>query len=163
MHETEDDLAEVQRLLDESHASGGAHLRSIFTEKARIPASKLPDLLPGVQVLVVATVTALGEPRAAPVDGLFYRGRFWFGSSHASARFRHLRSRPQVSAVHVRGEELAIVVHGRARLVDLTQPEHAGFREYCGEVYGKQWSSWGAASPYARIDPSRMFTFGFRH
>lgn len=162
MHETEDDLAELQRLLDMSHARGGAHLRSMFTEERRIPASELPELLPGVQVLVVATVTAAGEPRAAPVDGLFYRGRFWFGSSHDSARIRHLRSRPQVSGVHVRGEELAIVVHGAAHLVDLSQPRHAGFRDYCREVYGKEWGSWGAPAPYARIDPAAMFTFRFR-
>jgi uncharacterized pyridoxamine 5'-phosphate oxidase family protein len=162
MHETDDDLAELQELLDSSHAAAGAHLRSIFNEERRIPAVELPALLPGVQVLSLATVTAACEPRVAPVDGLFFRGRFWFGSSHDSARFRNIRARPQVSAAHVRGEELAVVVHGTAHEVDTASPELAPFRNYCLEIYGEAWHDWGAPAAYARIDPTRMFTFRSR-
>ena len=158
MHETEADLRELQDLLDRSHAAAGPHLRAIFDDDRRIPAADLPALLPGVQVLALATVTAKGEPRVAPVDGLFFRARFWFGSSETSARFRHIRARPAVSATHLRGEELAIVVHGRAVEADVAGPEHAAFRAYLLETY-PDWESWGAGSPYARIEPSAMFTF----
>jgi hypothetical protein len=39
-----------------------------------------------VQILNVATVTAGGRPRIGPLDGLFFRGRFYFGSSKDSMR-----------------------------------------------------------------------------
>jgi len=160
VHETDDDLRSLQELLDASHAAAGPHLRSIFSDERRIPAAELPALLPGVQVLALATVTARGEPRVAPVDGLFFRGRFWFGSAQNSARFRHIRARPAVSATHLRGEELAIVVHGRAVEIDPRAPERADFRAYLNETYpGWDDAGWAAGAPYARIEPSAMFTF----
>lgn len=61
------------QLLDRSHAAAGQHLRSIMSDSHRIPAETLVKLLVGVQVLTLATVTQAGEPRVAPVDGLFYR------------------------------------------------------------------------------------------
>lgn len=162
MRETAEDVRELQRLLDDSHAGAGEHLRSIFSDERRVPAAELPELLPGVQVLHLATVTASGEPRVAPVDGLFFRGRFWFGSSEKSMRFRHIRARPAVSATVTHGEEFAVVVHGTAQEVDLGAPEHRGFRDYLGEVYGSDWEDWGSEAPYARIEPARMFTFRFQ-
>jgi uncharacterized pyridoxamine 5'-phosphate oxidase family protein len=163
VHETGDDLDWLQELLDRSHAGAGEHLRAIFDDERRIPAADLPALLPGVQVLALATVTARGEPRVAPVDGLFFRGRFHFGSSERSARFRHIRARPAVSATHLRGEELAIVVHGRAVEIDPRAPEHAAFRAYLNETYpGWDDADWAAGAPYARIEPSAMFTFRAR-
>jgi uncharacterized pyridoxamine 5'-phosphate oxidase family protein len=160
VHETADDIRELQALLDRSHAGAGPHLRSIFSDERRVAAAELPALLPGVQVLALATVTARGEPRVAPVDGLFFRGRFHFGSSEQSARFRHLRARPAVSAAHTRGEELAVVVHGQAREIDPRAPEHAAFRAYLNETYpGWDDADWAAGAPYARIDPTAMFTF----
>jgi uncharacterized pyridoxamine 5'-phosphate oxidase family protein len=159
-HETPDDLQELQRLLDSSHSAAGAHLRNIFSEERRVSAADLPGRLSGVQVLALATVTAQGEPRVAPVDGLFYRGRFWFGSSESSLRFRHIRARPSVSATVTHGEEFAVVVHGTAVEVDLRAPENEGFLAYLKETYGGDWEDWGGESPYARIEPWRMFTFG---
>ncbi|MBA2277846.1 MAG: pyridoxamine 5'-phosphate oxidase family protein, partial [Chloroflexia bacterium] len=73
MHESPEDLSELQTLLDRSHERAGPHMRSIFTPDRRISAAELADLLPGVQVLNLATVTRDCEPRVAPVDGLFYR------------------------------------------------------------------------------------------
>jgi uncharacterized pyridoxamine 5'-phosphate oxidase family protein len=144
--------------LDESAEAAGPHLRNLFSDNLRIPAEELPAMLPGVQVLVLATVTAKGEPRAAPVDGLFYRARWHFGSSESSARFRHMRKRPAVSAAHVRGEELAVIVHGRAREIDPRTEDDGGFHRYLLETYGDDWAEWGGESPYAVIEPERMFT-----
>jgi uncharacterized pyridoxamine 5'-phosphate oxidase family protein len=160
MHETDADLRALQELLDASHANAGPHLRSIFSDERRIPAAELPALLPGVQVLALATVTARGEPRVAPVDGLFYRGRWHFGSAENSARFRHIRARPAVSATHLRGEELAVVVHGRAVEIDPRGAGEEGFRAYLNETYsGWDDADWARGAPYARIEPSAMFTF----
>ena len=159
MHETPEDLLELQRLLDESYASAGSHLLSIHTPERRLTAERLSELLVGVRVLNLATVTAGCEPIVGPVDGLFYRGRFWFGSAAEAVRFRHIRARPAVSASHTVGEELAVVVHGTAREIDLGVPVEAGFRGYLIEVYGPGWEQWGGASPYAVIEPRKMFTF----
>jgi hypothetical protein len=158
VHETPEDLERLQRVLDESHAAGGGHLRAILQDERRLTAEELPGLLPDVQVVVVSTVTSDCRPIAGPVDGLFYRGAFHFGTSAGSVRFNHLSRRPQVSAVHARGEELVVVVHGEVRTVDVTKGDHEDFRRYLIEVY-PDWETWWGKSPppYFRIEPRRMF------
>lgn len=156
MYETPDHLAALHELLDASHARAGAHLRSILTDDKRIGAAELCELLTGMNLLALATVTAAGEPRVGAVDGHFHRGHWYFGSAHESVRFRHLRVRPQVSATHTRGEELAVVVHGRAAEIDLAEDEHEGLRRQLGEFYGDDWLEWGVGAAYARIDPTYM-------
>ncbi len=157
MYEQPEDLTRLQSVLDASYERAGAHLRTVFVARKRISAEELPELLPGVQILSLATVTAAGEPRVAPVDGLFFRGAFWFGSDPNSARFRHIRHRPAVSADHIRGEELAILVHGTAQVIDHNAPEHAAFRAYCVETYGEKWLEFGPPAMYARIEAKAMF------
>jgi hypothetical protein len=159
MYETAEDLAALSDLLDQSYAKAGDHLRSIFTPEQRIPADELVTLLPGVQVLNLATVSRACAPRVAPVDGLFYRGRFWFGSASASVRFIHLRERPQVSASHTRGEALAILVHGAATLIEVGDPAHAGFADYYREIYGFGWDDWDIAVRFARIEATHFDTY----
>ncbi len=156
MHETPADLADLDRVLDASHAGGGSHLRDIFQDDRRLSAAQLSELLTGVQILSLATVTADCRPLAGAVDGLFYKGRFHFGSSPVSVRFAHLRARPHVSATHLRGEELAIVVHGTAHEIDVHAPEHEGFLALLEATY-PGWSDWAEEAPYARIEPRKMF------
>ncbi len=164
MHETPEDLKSLQDLLDRSAAQAGSHLSSIITPERRMTAAALADRLVGMRLLVVATVTADGRPVAGPVDGVFYRGSFYFGSSPDSVRFRHIRRRPDVSATHLPGEELAVTVHGRAQIVDVGAPEQAGFRQTLLEVYtpryGTEWEKFLDSGPlYARIDAAKMFVF----
>lgn len=159
MRETPEDLERLQAVLDESHARGGANLRSIITDERRLTATEIAARLTGMKLLALATTTRAGAPLVGPVDGLFYRGEFWFGSAPNALRFQHIRERPQVSATHLPGEELAITVHGTAVIegapADLPEP----FREVCVETYGQEWLDWGDGALYARIEPSRMFTF----
>jgi uncharacterized pyridoxamine 5'-phosphate oxidase family protein len=162
MHETAADLAALQQLLDASYARIGPHMRSIHTPERRVAASDLARVLRGVRVLDLATVTAKCEPRVSPVDGLFYRGRFYFGSGEESTRFRHLRRRPQVSACHTIGETFATIVHGRAVEIDVRAHAQSGFLDYVYEVY-PEWAEWYADStpPYAWIEPSAMYAYAF--
>jgi hypothetical protein len=162
MHETASDIAELQELLDRSYEGAGAHLRSIHTPARRLSASQLAERLQGMSLLVLATVTADGRPIAGPVDGIFYRGAFHFGSAPDSVRFKHIRGRPHVSATHVPGEEFAVTVHGRAVIVDVRDPANVGFRETLLEVYvpryGEAWEQFLDSGPvYARIEADRMF------
>jgi hypothetical protein len=164
MHETPSDLAAIQVLLDRSMAVAGTHLASIITPDRRLTAEQVSARLAGMSLLALATVTSDGRPLVGPVDGIFYRGSFYFGSSPDSFRFRHIRRCPDVSATHLPGEELAVTVHGRAVPVDVRSPEGAGLRQTLLEVYGPrygpEWESFLDSGPlYARIDATRMFTF----
>src|SRR5262245_37823342 len=140
VHETPDDLAALQDVLDRSYAAAGEHLLRIHSPERRLPAVQLVERLEGMTLLSLATVTADGRPIAGPVDGIFYRGAFHFGSSPDSVRFRHIRARPHVSATHLPGEELGVTVHGRAEMVDVGS---GGFRQTLLEVYvpryGPEW------------------------
>jgi nitroimidazol reductase NimA-like FMN-containing flavoprotein (pyridoxamine 5'-phosphate oxidase superfamily) len=164
VHETPDDVTTLQRVLDQSYENAGAHLRSIFTPQRRVSAADLVAVLRGVCILDLATVTSKGAPIVAPVDGLFFRGRFWFGSAENSVRFRHIRARPSVSGAHTRGEDLCVIVHGTAREIDKSDSQSEAFREYNREVYGPEWDSWGywPSMPYAVIEPHRMYAAAMR-
>jgi hypothetical protein len=163
VHETPEDIAALQDLLERSYASAGEHLLRIHTPERRLPAAQLAERLDGMCLLSLATVTADGRPIAGPVDGIFFRGAFHFGSSPDSVRFKHIRARPQVSATHLPGEELGVTVHGRAEMVDVSD---GGFRQTLLEVYvpryGPDWEKFLDSGPvYARIEPERMFAFYF--
>jgi Pyridoxamine 5'-phosphate oxidase len=169
MHETEPDIAALQDLLDRSYDAAGSHLREITTPDRRVSAEQLCEQLTGMVLLVLATVTADGRPIAGPVDGIFYRGAFHFGTSPHAVRARHLRARPQVSATHLPREEFAVTVHGRALPIDIREPEGAGLRKTLLEIYtpryGDEWEQFidppdgGEAPVYFRIEANRMFSF----
>jgi hypothetical protein len=164
VHESDADLAALQELIDRSYAAAGAHLLSIHTPDRRLSAEVVARRLSGMCLLALATVTADARPVVGAVDGVFYRGAFHFGSAPDSLRFRHIRARPQVSATHLPGENLAVTVHGRAVPIDIHRAESAGFRETLLEVYvpryGEEWVEFLDSGPlYARIEAERMFTF----
>jgi len=164
MQESPEDVQRLQRLLDESYAKAGAHLRSIIAPERRLSAEEVCRDLQGMTLLSLATVTARCEPIAGPVDGIFYKGLVWFGSAENSVRFRHIRARPAVSATHTRGEELVVTVHGRAREIDKASGDYEGFKDVLREVYGKDWDSWGywESAPFAYIEPRVMFAASFK-
>ena len=171
MHERPEDLAALQALLDRSYRNASGHLLGIHTPERRLSAEQLSERLAGMCLLALATVSSDGRPILGPVDGIFYRGEFHFGSSPDSVRARHIRKRPFVSATHAPGEELAVTVHGRAVPVDLRAEENSGFRDTLLEVYvpryGANWEQFLDPVPahpahppvYWRIEAERMFGF----
>jgi hypothetical protein len=167
VHELPADIEELQELLDRSYGAAGEHLLSIHTPERRLSAEEVVERLTGMCLLTLATVTADCRPIVGPVDGIFFRGAFHFGSSPDSVRFRHIGSRPQVSATHLPGEELGVTVHGRAVPVDVRAAEGAEFRRALLDVYapryGPEWEKFLDSGPvYARIDADRMFAFAIR-
>jgi uncharacterized pyridoxamine 5'-phosphate oxidase family protein len=162
MHETPDDLAALQDLLDRSYDRAGPHMRRIITPERRLTAEQVSERLGGMSLLALATATSDGRPIVGPVDGIFFRGAFHFGSAPDSLRFRHIRARPHVSATHLPGEELAVTVHGRAVAVDVrTDPLRQALLELYVPRYGPQWEHdfLDSGPVYARIEADRMFTF----
>jgi hypothetical protein len=161
MRETAQDVARLQALLDRSYEAAGPHLREVITPERRLSAEQLAGRLEGMCLLTLATVTADGRPINGPVDGFFYRGAWYFGSSHESLRFRHIRQRPAVSATYLPGEELSVTVHGRALEIDARTYDDGGFAEVVTGYYGARFAGAEAMldAAYARIDADRLFTF----
>ena len=164
MHETPEDLITLQELIDRSYSGAGTHLLRILTPERTMTAEQVTERLTGMCLLALATVTADGRPIVGPVDGIFFRGAFHFGSAPHSVRFRHIRERPYVSATHLPGEELAVTVHGRAVQVDVQSEADADFRQTLLDVYtpryGADWENFlDSGVAYARIEAERMFTF----
>jgi hypothetical protein len=163
VHETDEDIARLQILLDESDERAGQHLREVITSERRLGARATCDRLSGMRLLALATVSSDGRPFVGPVDGIFFRGSFHFSSSTDSLRVRHLRVRPFVSATHLPGEEFAVTVHGRAEILDVVAPEHAQLRrtilDIYTPIYGEEWSEFLESNVLVRINATRMFTF----
>ena len=164
MHETPGDIAAIDSLLARSFTAAGPHLLDIARPERRLDGRAVSERLTGMCLLVVATVTADHRPVLGAVDGIFYRGAFHFGSSRRSLRFRHLSARPQVSATHAPGEQLAVTVHGRAVEIDVDAAEHSGFRQTLLDVYLPRYGDdflalLRSGVAYWRIDADRMFTF----
>lgn len=162
MRESREDLDALQSLLDRSYAVAGPHLLSIHTPDRRLSARQVSERLTGMCLLALATVTSDHRPIVGPVDGIFFRGAFHFGSSTDSLRFGHLGQRPQVSATHLPGEELAVTVHGRA--VPASTEPGSEFRTVLLDVYtpryGFEWEEFLDSGPvYARIEAERMYAF----
>ena len=162
MFETPGELTSLEDLLDKSFERAGAHLTGIIAPDRRLSASDLARYLVGVRHLVVATVTARGEPRCSAVDGLFLHGRFWFTSSADSFKAAHLEHRPALSAAHVIGDDVGIFIHGRARVVRGGPGEADDLRPFWTEIYKSSPEDWVATPSDARyfeIEPSSMFSY----
>lgn len=163
MFETEAELDELDTLLDRSLAAATAHLRSIIQPGERtLTARQLAQVLSGMCVLTLATVTAKGEPRVSAVDGHFLHGRWIFSTERSSAKARHLQRRPAASVAHLRGEELGVFTHGTADLLNPASgpadPEFASTLEYLTAHYGVSPLGWGDVVVY-RLRPHWMVAF----
>jgi hypothetical protein len=164
VHETAENLERLQALLDDSYAAAGPHLLRIHTPERRLDAAGVAERLPGMRLLALATTARDGRPVVGPVDGIFLHGAFHFGSSPDSVRARHIAARPQVSATHLPGEELAVTVHGRAVPVDVNAAEGAELRQTLLDIYvpryGEDWADMlESGAVYWRLEPARMFAF----
>src|SRR5262249_51808613 len=131
----------------------------------RLDAAGIADRLTGMVLLALATVSTAGKPVVGPVDGVFLRGSFHFGSAPDSARARHIAARPWVRATHPPRQELAVTVHGRALPVDVGAPEGAELRQALLEIYvpryGESWETdfLDSGVAYWRIESERIFAF----
>jgi hypothetical protein len=165
MLETPDELIRMQHLLDTSVEGAGPHLRTIITDDRRLTAADLCRRLQGMCLLSLATATADGRPLVGPVDGYMIHGSFHFSSGRESVRIRHLTARPAVSALHLPGEDLAVTVHGRAEIFELSDPAHRELRQAMLDEYlpkqGPAFETWldSADAVGARIVAEKMFTF----
>ena len=159
MHETPQDVAELDELLQRSIEQAGPFLRSSFEmpEKS-LTAAQLCRALDGIQTVAIATVTARGEPRVAPIGAFLYRGHFYIPTTMESARVRHVRRRPGVSLTRFDGIDFAIIVHGDAVVLGEEDSEFATLERIQRELTGSTVLDWGTGA-FIRVDASACYTF----
>jgi hypothetical protein len=145
MRENETDLTQLQRLLDRSLGAAGPHLRSIFDDSNRLAAEELVATLDDIFEMHLAVVASTGAPLVAPTDGIFFRGRIWFGLPADAVRARLVRHDPRVSASYTRSS-FAFIVHGKAQPADEASDawkEYEGLlRDLYVAQYGPGWTEW---------------------
>ena len=162
VYETDAELDEMQRLLDESHARANIHLRAIITGERSLAAPEIAGLMTGMRTLSVATVTAGGEPRTSGVDGHLLHGRWVFTTAGVATKAVHLRARPGVSAAYIEGDDLGVYTHGQAEFLDAQHPDFDEIERHLVAHYGSSPSTWDENIAYIRIRPTWMIGYAFK-
>ena len=166
MHETIEDIESLQDIQDKSRLVAGKHLRSIFSDEIQMSSVDLISELDSVFEMHVSLLTTDGSPLVAPVDGILFKGKIWFGFPGPSVRAKLIRHDPRISASYQRGKSFAFIVHGQAVEVEEKDSMFAEYfdclkRLYTG-LYGPKWIDWYHKQEKAGefngfIDPRRMF------
>ena len=163
MYETPDELHELQTLLDASLSRSTDHLRSIISSENTVDAPQLVDILTGMRVLALSTVTAAGEPRISAVDGHFLHGKWVFGTARTAAKARHLAARPAASAAHIQGEELGVFTHGTVEILNPLDGDRADdwpeLVAHFQKIYGDDAFDWDVEVIYFRLHPHWMTVY----
>jgi hypothetical protein len=156
MRETPEEMVALQQLLDRSIGRAGGHLTDIITDQRRLDARQVVAELQGMKVLVVATVTAGGEPRTSCVDGHFLHGTWLFGTDEHAHKARHLKARPALSCTYAEGERVALFTHGQADYITAGHPDFASYDAYFTEQYGSSPTTWTPRVVFIRVRPMWM-------
>jgi uncharacterized pyridoxamine 5'-phosphate oxidase family protein len=123
-----------------------------------LSAAQLVRYLQGVKNVAFATVTAKGEPRVAPIGSLFFRGCFYIPTVATAVRSKHVMRRPSMSLTHFVGDDLAIIVHGRATVVSRDDAEFGALEELQRASSGVSVREWGEGV-YLRVEAEVIYTF----
>jgi pyridoxamine 5'-phosphate oxidase-like protein len=160
VRETPDDLRRLQALLDESATQASPFLRSSFEiPEHSLSAEQLASHLDGSLTVALATVTAKGEPRVAPINALFYRGSFHVPTVARAARARHLSKRPSASLTYFEGNELALIVHGQAAIISENAPTFNELDEIQTSTGQQSPRQWEGDAIYLKINAATMYTY----
>jgi uncharacterized pyridoxamine 5'-phosphate oxidase family protein len=159
MYETEMELNDLQRLLDSSTDKAGTHIRSIFDDGHRLSARQVCLHLQGVKQVAVATVSSRGEPRVAPIDAVFFHGKFYASTDVRSLRARHLAARPALSLTYFENADPTIIVHGRAEFVRKNQADFAALDSEWVKRYGTSVLGLSDTVFFIRVEPTRMLAY----
>jgi len=161
MFESEEEIRELQALFDRTFAHANPHLAGIVKPERRLNARQVARYLQGTKHVAFATVNDRGEPRVAPLDGVFVRGRFTVSTGGRAARLAHLRANPACSAAHVDGDTVGIVVHGHATIIGRDDEGASELEPIWRDIYGSSPFEWGEGVVFMRIEPSSMWAYAF--
>jgi hypothetical protein len=70
--------------------------------------------------------------------------------------------RPAVSLTHVVGDDVAVVVNGRAVVIERGDTAAEELDRIATSVYGSSPFSWGESVVFIRVEPAQMFAYAFR-
>ncbi len=164
MYETKSELNELQNTLDRSADKAGLHIRSLFKPEHRLSALSAQQVVrffQGVKEVAAATVNSRREPRVAPIDAVFYHGRFHLSTERNSLRARHITTNPGVSLTYFEGADPVIIVHGRGSFV---RRNHSDFNKLDSEwvkAYGTSTTALSRGVLFVRVEPETMFAYAF--
>ena len=160
MRETAAELEQLQALLLRSIEGAGPFLRSSFQmPEHSLSAAQLAGHLEGSLTVALATTTASGEPRVAPISALFVRAAFCVPSVAQAARSRHLAQRPAASLTYFEGNDLAVIAHGQVTIVpagDGAFDELDALQVASGM---ESPSGWSGDAVYLRLEAASLFTY----
>jgi hypothetical protein len=160
MRETPTDVERLQALLTNSIERASPFLRSSFQMPQRsLSAAHLAAHLNGSLTVALASVTARGEPRVAPVGAFFLRGSFYVPTVAEAARARHFAKRPGASLTYFESTDLAVIAHGHATIVDERDPAFAeldAVQVQCGNESPRHWQGRGV---YLWLEADSLFTY----
>lgn len=160
MRETADDLDRLQRLLDDSVERASGFLRSSFEMPERsLSAAELVARLQGSLTVALATVTAGGDPRVAPINAFFLRGAFYVPTVAESARGRHLARRPAASLTYFEGTALAVIAHGRVEIVTAEKPAFSELDDIQVRIGNQSPREWQGTAVYLNLEPNVLYTY----
>jgi Pyridoxamine 5'-phosphate oxidase len=160
MRESPADLERLQALIERSLEGAGPFLRNAFEMPDRsLSAEQLVDRLQGSLTIALATTTARGEPRVAPINALFVRAAFHVPTVAQAARTRHLVARPAASLTYFEGTHLAVVAHGQVAIIDTTNPAFAELDGVQVAAGNESPTEWHGDAVYLRLDADRLFTY----
>lgn len=160
MRETPADLQRLQTLLDDSIKRASSFLRSSFEMPDHsLSARQLAAHLQGALTVALATVTARGEPRVAPISALFLRGQFYLPTVAEAARAQHLARRPGASLTYFEGTAFAVIAHGQAAIIGADHPDFTDLdatQVASGNQSVREWQGHGV---YLQLQPATLYTF----
>ena len=83
----------------------------------------------------------------------------WSRSSSASARTRHLVARPAGSLTYFEGNDLAVIAHGQAAIVDAADPAFDELDALQVAAGMESPRGWSGDAVFLRLEPERVFTY----
>jgi len=159
MKETPEDFQYLQVLLDRSIEQAGSFLRQSFQMPAHcLFARQLVHYWQGVQAIALATVTSKGEPRVAPIGAWLFRGRFYIPTVATAVRSKHVMHHPAISFTSYQGNDLAIIVHGDATIIQPDHPDFIAVETFQLERSGHCVREWEGGL-FLKISPQMLYTF----
>ncbi|HEY6418222.1 MAG TPA: pyridoxamine 5'-phosphate oxidase family protein [Candidatus Binataceae bacterium] len=165
MQETAEELLDLQALIDRGIQQASPMLRRIFRmPEGSLSARQLTRHFQGFKTVAMATATAKGEPRVAPVVAIFFHGKFHVATDVSTTRARHLSKRSAVSLTYYERDNLAVIVHGIATMMESSHPDFAAvdveFTRLVGMSMAQVTRQFDGKGPVAlRVEPRTIYTF----
>jgi pyridoxamine 5'-phosphate oxidase-like protein len=160
LRESPIDLQRLQALLDDSFTRASAFLRSSFEmPEHSLSAMQLAAHLQGTLTVALATVSAKGEPRVAPINAFFLRGQFYVPTVAEATRAQHLSRRPGASLTYFEGTALAVIAHGQAKVIGADDPDFTELDATQVAVGNQSVSEWECHGVYLQLRAGSLYTF----